>query len=153
MREILFRGKRKDTGEWITGNLLFDIKLQQAKICGLSKTPIFKYYGTSEGLNREEKGYHYEDFCFDVDLNTVGQYTGLTDKNGQKIFEGDILKYLSEDNKIVYLRVLFEDCAFLIEDNGIIDCDLLTSYVCLGIEVAGNIDDNPELLGLRGEAV
>ena len=83
---------------------------------------------------------------FEVMPETVEQYTGLTDKNGKKIFEGDILKYTDNDGDIGYLKVIFDECAFLIEEDGITNADLLTSYVCLGIEVAGNIHDNPELL-------
>lgn len=81
----------------------------------------------------------------EVDYSTIGQYTGLTDKNGTRIFEGDILKYINEDNEPHYITVVFEDCAFLIDDCGFLDPDLLTSYVCLGLEVVGNIFENPEL--------
>lgn len=98
---------------------------------------------------------------FLVDENTICQYTGLTDKNGKKIFEGDILRgfqypfcYDGEYN--YYAEIFFENCSFMTYTHknpsscvrGISDgnTDLMEDWVSEDWEVIGNIYDNPELL-------
>lgn len=98
---------------------------------------------------------------FLVDENTICQYTGLTDKNGKKIFEGDILRgfqypfcYDGEYN--YYAEIIFENCSFMTYTHknpsscvrGISDgnTDLMEGWVSEDWEVIGNIYDNPELL-------
>lgn len=112
MREILFQGKRKDNGEWIYGDLR-------------------QWSETGMGIcGRDLK------HTFPVRPETVGQFTGLTDKNGKRIFEGDIIK-LSQSGKCY--EVKYKSGCFCIGLNWAIshepDC-----------EVIGNIQDNPELL-------
>lgn len=125
MREILFRGKRKDNGEWVQGYL----------------------YRSSEKLNpfimlKSEKGASYE-----VNADTVGQYTGLTDKNGTKIFEGDIVDFSKRPDNGDYGTVIYDadETAFGIEYYNIYR-GLGENYYPKNIEVIGNIYDNPELL-------
>ena len=142
MREILFRGQTRKYGE--------RVKMNGEKLPGK-----WVYGGILQGAGDFSVIYGYDSMDEHtigdlekhiVHTDTIGQYTGLTDKNGVRIFEGDILKYTNEDGELHYLTVVFEDCAFLIDDDGIVDADLLTSYVCLGLEVAGNVHDDPQLL-------
>ena len=117
-REVLFRGKRVDNGEWAYGDLLHCD--DEAEI-----------YSESVGKNG---GY--------VILETVGQYTGLTDKNGTRIFEGDIVEYEGERYSINYLT---RYARFSAVKPKTVFC--VFAYQCG--EVIGNIHDNPELL--KGE--
>lgn len=144
MREILFRGKLTHKDEWVDGDLVQDI-LENQVIASIS-------------------GYS-------VEAETVGQYTGLTDKNGKSIFEGDIVKAFGMIGEIV------QECgAFGIQIMPCIDYDLLECEIPYGnnanfcfndnfislwelwwnyqqddeplevVEVVGNIHDSPELL-------
>lgn len=130
MREILFRGKRVDNGEWIEGSL----------ICvGLRRFICF-----AEEYHDPKDVYA---LSFEVMPETVGEYTGLTDKNGKKIFEGDFIRSNSGRGYIEYYP---NDCAFdVVDDHGFL---WLISEMS-NIEVIGNIHDNPELLEVKNERV
>lgn len=139
MREILFRGKRVDNGEWVEGNYEWYHKPEKYIISN-------PYTGETKGVLPE----------------TVGQYTGLTDKNGKKIFEGDIIttttldtgdeqkavvgfgNFIDENNDDEYI-------GFYIEFDGIKTTitQLAMEEVKDRFEVIGNKWDNPELL--KGE--
>ena len=123
MREILFRGKLKSNDEWSFGNL--NVSLRAIVIITPDETPIGKYG--------------------QVIPETVGQYTGLTDKNGKKIFEGDILKNI-ESGRIV--AICYSGCSFCYSYNGTIYGidDSETGLETNEWEIIGNIHDNPELL-------
>ncbi len=141
MREILFRGKRVDNGEWVEGNYI-----HRTKFYG---DPDDKHFILVGG----EFDCDYYD-AFKVDPSTVGQYTGLTDKNGKKVFEGDIVRYPiyqgSYRGEDIH-QVVFErrgGSAYF----GITMDDIETWYFCMSVpadlmEVIGNIHDNPELIG------
>lgn len=137
MREILFRGKRIDNGEWVEGGICdYD--------SGVSIFVVNHYDGTLY-----EPPYTDLDEI-DVIPETVEQYTGLTDKNGKKIFEGDIVKFYEHyDNCSVYCDIGYivyrdENAKFLYYTP-----DSIVGYsidsTCI-LEVIGNIHDNPELL-------
>lgn len=127
MREILFRGKRVDNGKWIEGSL----STEYYKECGcVMVSPT-------------------SDDCFKVDPETVGQYTGLPDKNGKKIFEGDVLSGHLDDlfpKEESRYEVVWHDYGWHIKSgNGFFDT-MEQNWVNMFLEVIGNIHDNPELL-------
>ena len=119
MREILFRGKLKSNGEWSFGNL--NVSLRGTVIITPDETPIGKYG--------------------QVIPETVGQYTGLTDKNGKKIFDDDILKNI-KSGRIIAL--CYSGCSFCYSHNGTIYGidDSKTGLEANEWEVIGNIHDN-----------
>ena len=126
-REILFRGKRADNGEMVYGNLM-----DSDSIVG-------------EIVDFDEE-YFIPEFWYKVDPETVGQFTGITDKNGTKIFDGDIVRYYddSEDeltNGVVVFNADF--CSFCVAINGHEDVMLMAQWQ---YEVIENIYDNKELL-------
>lgn len=122
MREILFRGKRVDDGEWVFGDLLHN--------CDCVK------------IRENETEINHVARSFPVLPKTIGQYTGLTDKNGvTKIFEGDVI---SCDYFIG--AVSFCNGCWCASEVGKMPEDL---YELINLEVIGNVHDNPELL--KGE--
>lgn len=126
MREIIFRGKRKDNGEWVSGNLFLSDTDGRAYILAGSRTVTIEW---------------------EVDQSTVGQYTGLKDKHGKKIFEGDIL--LLDDIKGIVnygtgcFCVKLPSPDYLYRNNPAIDM-VLNEYP--GLEIIGNAHDNPEII-------
>lgn len=141
MREILFRAKRIDNDEWMYGDLLHPTE--------------------------DDDNYYIEDFtiqknnCHAVIPETIGQYTGLTDKNGKKIFEGDIVKYDdAEADYEGYHDSVFLNCGeveisaydgICFTNRQTIEMsDLYESATMVDCEVIGNIYDNLEYH--RGDA-
>ena len=130
MREILFRGKRLDSNEWFYG--------------------CYQEYPNNEVCIQNE----YRDFYF-VIPETVGQFTGVLDVSGEKIFEGDIV-YLSEYIKKTFDvddgAIIYSHGAFFVNDDDSLRGTLfaLTDYTfVLRGRVVGNVYDNPELLEVK----
>ena len=142
MREILFRGKRTDNGEWVQGY-------------------ICRY-----GWTGKEKDYIIPDYASalytaEIDPETIGQYTGLTDKYDKKIFEGDIINVTPDTtNRLIEVRWNDETLSWELTDVGTpafeinhifntIDLAELEVESCYGERISfivGNAYDNPELL-------
>ncbi|MBO7250824.1 MAG: hypothetical protein J6V42_06080 [Clostridia bacterium] len=142
MREILFRGKRKYGGDWVEGFYY----VQRGKYAG-DKTFIYEEPKITTGIVETSGAYGetHKDIEYTVIPETVGQYTGLTDKNGKKIFEGDVVRYMNKDIMVV---VWYEGSASFVIAYSAINFDYLASIMSahLFLEVIGNIHDNPELL-------
>ena len=136
MREILFRGKRADTGDWVKG------------FYGQKPNPF-----SEDGKPIRHCIVDLPPFGYCVDPETVGQFTGRRDKNGKRVFEGDILDLLYGKYRGVVLWSNHDQC-YIISQNG--DKNLhLDDFGNYGkseyYEVIGNIHDNPELLEGGGE--
>jgi len=145
MREIEFRGKRKDNDEWVYGNLIT----------------------MRDGVWIAKQGYEFtgidskKRLCglIEVIPETVGQYTGVEDKNGKKIYGGDIIELRRfivihiEDGEVIYengafrvRHIQFRDCS-----GPVFDTRLLCEF--LRCKVIGNIHDNPKMLKEKQEAM
>ena len=155
-REILFRAKRTDNGEWVEGSLITGVFLRGGQDIPYILCPDKADYDCFEDFD-EENG------IFAVGPETICQYTGLTDKNGEKIWEDDILKgyqypYLSDGEYNYFAQVVwFDNCpAFGIYTfknpksnvRGISEgnIEFMEEWNPDDWEVIGNIFDNPELL-------
>ena len=122
MREYLFRGKMIANGKWSEGNLL----VTKQGCCITPDATVLGSYGA-------------------VNPNTVGQYTGLTDKNGTKIFEGDVVRYGDTAHRVVFEQR--NGTAYFGLVYSTLETAPFDNYQDLRqIEVIGNIHDNPELL-------
>lgn len=150
MREILFRGKQTDGGAWVEGYVV------ETTVFGVNRCRnAIVIYKKPEKI--------FDSDWWEVNPETIGQYTGLIDRNGKKVFEGDIIsskgKVYGKTEKFLYVikygqyipktycREIYQECetiGFYGESKG-------QQQVQLGnypqkIEVIGNVYDNPELL-------
>ena len=131
MREILFKAKRLDNGEWVEGSLLQTTAVSLKSFIIESSCYTFDKWDWNE--------------CVQVDTDTICQYTGLTDKNGNKIWENDVVEIPTENGWFI---IEWSDTEAKWQmnnesDNFIVDFDNYWSYQ---VEVIGNIFDNPELI-------
>lgn len=135
-REISFKGKRIDNSEWVEG-YLFDNGFLENKKMFVGGFVIEKYRGAAAD-DWDVTGIDF----YEVDPETICQYTGLTDKNGKKIWENDIVK-----DDVAFGSVVWDEhyTQFMINDVRYDENQEYTDW-WNGVEVIGNIFDNPELL-------
>ena len=122
-REPLFKAKRVDNGAWVEGSLIGNDVI-------VGKIVEF------------EEDYFCTEFWYKVDPETVGQFTGMTDKKGKKLFEGDV--YSMGEKNILYV-VIFDKSQFIGKQVGNRSLAGL-EYWKSDIEIVGSVHDNPELL-------
>ena len=138
MREILFRGKRISNGEWVEGFYIGAIADGEHEICDINSVT----------------GHRTE-----VDPDTVGQYTGLQDKNDKRIFEGDVCRVCLDPEICTAVVGYREDTASFIwrcsEKEMLVPIDYSVARDKVGdavwVEVIGNIHDNPEFMEVQSE--
>lgn len=155
MREIILRGKRTDNGEWVCGTVEFH--LVDGDLTHTKQDAFITY----DSMDRIGKVYRDR---YEVDINTIGQYTGLNDKNSVKIFEGDIVKFVNYIDDICSEEVgicVFEqdESNFVLQrtvknpENYYVPTTTHTVYLISNrtykddvyYEVIGNIYDNPDM--------
>ena len=136
MREILFRGKQRVNGEWVYGDFMHGNERKSLR------DSIFVYDSETQSFDN-----------YVIDSSTIGQYTGLTDKNGKKIFEGDIVfgknytglrreGYVSYSSGLARYVIIPNTISKYRESDCIEDLCPVENY----LTIIGNIHDNPELL-------
>lgn len=133
-REILFKAKTIDNGEWVEGYYVYDYSHDAHYI-------FANIIVTPNGVHDRRESFSLE--YYEINPNTLCQYTGLTDTNDREIWENSILELPGEDG---YFKCEWEEdtARFVLNGDGLtVDFDNYWSYQ---VEVVGNIFDNPELL-------
>ena len=144
-REILFRAKC--FGNWRYGNYVHFNKKPTNSRCNINYKDFI--------ITNEDDGEHYYPIS---DLSSIGQYTGLKDKNGKEIYEGDTVRfsYITDGLKPIEIeclaKVVFEDGSFMIKcvkghvHNSMQRALFTMDYFNIKVEVIGSVTDNPEMV-------
>lgn len=145
MREILFRGKSTKTNQWIYGGfhiwekrqvcVFGNDRLKDDEISCVITVNSFADWNMPRTMHAVE-----------VIADTVGQHTGLTDRNGNKIFEGDIVNILTENEEIGI--IVYEDGGFIVRADKF-SIDFINNINGTDVEVIGNKYDNPKLMEIQ----
>lgn len=158
-REIKFRGKMIPENEWIFGTIL---RIPAPPVC-FGKSETDKYYiQFPDPRYMPDWNMPYKMVQGEVNPDTIGQYTGLHDKNGKEIYEGDIVLY--EDWEMAYegggndsfinkgiVEYCEDNCCYNVTERQTVDITDVLYKDNEDLEVIGNIYDNPELLGGEDE--
>ena len=159
MREILFRGKRKDTGEWVEAFSILKCQIEGTWqfLVGASKNALMEldeHYNIHSAISEEDFLY------YSVHPETMGQFVGFVDKNGKRVYEGDVIRFHKfRDEPDWTGAISYENGSYIV--NGKMPLayekrigkeafycpfEVALSGIDKGtIEVVGNIHDNPEL--------
>jgi len=129
-REILFRAKSIETGEWIEGNFCEKVNSLDG-----DRIPCIQVF--THGPDSTNRWIEiFDSNLIEVDPKTINQFTGLEDKNGVRIFDGDVVRWHGLNLEIHY----GEHARFMMGKDNMTIGDVMIS------EIIGNIHDNPELL-------
>lgn len=147
MREILFRAKRIDNGEWVEGYYIYHIKRTICPIGDSVKPEDEQHVIMQDGFS--DWNMPRNTVVFDIDPETVCQYTGLKDKNGKRIWENDIVRIENSIDEGIGNIEFYGGMWYVDGEPNNSLYDIVEHDDVAEVEVIGNIFDNPELL--KGE--
>ena len=146
MKEYKFRGKEIDTGKWVYGGLFKEPAPPQC----FEKTLEDKYWIVyPDPRYMPDWNLPYEMVRTDIEKETIGQYTGLKDKNGKEIYEGDIVRFkdrITNKEDVFTVKYSEERASFVLNNKVYDEMTINVRDKVLLVEVIGNIYDNSELL-------
>lgn len=154
MREILFRGREVKSGNWVNGFYMKHINRTPCVVGDSVKNKDVEHIILFDAFSdwNMPRGIDY----VHVDPSTIGQYTGMKDRNGKMIFEGDIIsarldEVFPEDETLVFVEWIDDRWAVRYinsPDGDYDDFDFFDTFTIDGFTIVGNIHDNPELLSV-----